>query len=126
MKRIKVLLIAGLAGLLSLTGGWAQQRHPIAFDDLMAFGRISDPQVSPDGKSVAYTLTRMDLTKNAGNSDIWLVPVAGGAAKQLTQSEKRDNNARWSPDGKQLAFISTRDGSAQIWILTWPAARHAN
>jgi dipeptidyl aminopeptidase/acylaminoacyl peptidase len=117
MKHTKVLLIAALAGLMPVASGSAQQRHTIAFDDLIAFGRISDPQVSPDGKSVAYAMTRMDLAKNAGNSDIWLVSVTGGAAKQLTQSEKRDNNARWSPDGRQLAFISTRDGSAQIWIL---------
>ena len=111
MKMLVVLLL--LAGSLA----WTEGRHPIAFDDLIGLGRVSDPQVSPDGKWVAYTITRYSKDKNAGNSDIWIVPAAGGKARQLTQSDKRDNNPRWSPDGKRLALISSRDGAPQIWLL---------
>jgi Tol biopolymer transport system component len=98
----------------------AQSRHPLTFDDLIAFGRVGDPQISPDGKWLAYSITRIDVSKNAGNSDIWLIPMGGGTPKQLTQSEKRDNNPRWSPDSRKIAFISSRDGSPQIWVLDVP------
>jgi dipeptidyl aminopeptidase/acylaminoacyl peptidase len=117
MKLSRALFISVLSGLLFAGNGVAQQKRPITFDDLISFGRVSDPQISPDGKSVAFAVNRMDLAKNAGNSDIWLVPITGGAARQLTQSDKRDNNPRWSPDSKKLAFISSRDGSPQVWIL---------
>jgi len=116
MKRARVLVKLAFF-CMALTLAVAQDRHPIAFDDLMAMGRVGDPQISPDGQWVAYTVTRYDKAKNAGDSDIWLVPMAGGPARQLTRSEKRDNSARWSPDGKKIAFISNRDGTPQIWIL---------
>lgn len=117
MKSLRAVLIILLSGIFFAGAGLAQQRHPITFEDMIAFGRVSDPQISPDGKSVAFSMTRIDLAKNAGNSDIWLVPMSGGPAHQLTSSDKRDNSPRWSPDGKTLAFISSRDGSAQVWIL---------
>ena len=91
-------------------------KHPITFADLLSLGRVSDPQISPDGTWVAYTITRYDREKNAGDSDVWLVPISGGSARQLTRSEKRDNNPRWSPDGKKIAFISNRQGGPQIWL----------
>ena len=84
------------------------------FDDLMAMGRVADPQVSPDGKWVAYVVTRYDKEKNGGNSDIWIVPSTGGEPRQLTRDEKRDNQPRWSHDGKKIAFISDREGAPQV------------
>jgi dipeptidyl aminopeptidase/acylaminoacyl peptidase len=117
MKSCRAVAVVSICVLLLSAAGLAQQRHPIAFDDLVAFGRVSDPQISPDGKSVAFTINRIDLARNAGNTDIWLVPMAGGIPRQLTQSDKRDNNPRWSPDGKKLAFISSRDGNPQVWIM---------
>jgi dipeptidyl aminopeptidase/acylaminoacyl peptidase len=91
-------------------------KHPITFAELVSLGRVSDPQISPDGAWVAYTLTRYDREKNAGDSDVWLVPISGGSARQLTRGEKRDNNPRWSPDGKKIAFISNRQGGPQVWL----------
>ncbi|PYV13883.1 MAG: S9 family peptidase, partial [Acidobacteria bacterium] len=107
----------GIAVALVSTLSAAESRRPIRFDDLVALGRVADPQVSPDGAWVAYTVTRYSKEKNSGDSDVWLTPAAGGAARQLTRSDRRDNNARWSPDSKRLAFISTRDGAPQVWIL---------
>jgi dipeptidyl aminopeptidase/acylaminoacyl peptidase len=134
-RRSEPLVLSMILGLVVLSVplvGWGEQppvspnrqssivnrqsTRPITFDDLMALGRVSDPQISPDGKSVAYVITRYDKEKNTGNSDIWIVPSAGGEPRQLTHDEKRDNNPRWSHDGKKIAFISSRDGGAQVWI----------
>jgi len=95
----------------------AAQQRPFELEDLLRLHRVSDPQVSPDGKSVAYVVTDPIKTENRTNSDIWLVPLAGGEPRQLTRSPKADSNPRWSPDGKWIAFESSRDGEAQIWML---------
>lgn len=90
---------------------------PIDFDDFIRIKRVSDPQVSPDGKLIAFVVTEMDKKKNSSNSDIWIVPAAGGEPRKLTSSPKADFNPRWSPEGKRIAFISNRGGSPQIWTI---------
>jgi dipeptidyl aminopeptidase/acylaminoacyl peptidase len=94
----------------------AQTKHAMTFDDLISMQRVSDPHISPDGKWVAFTLATPDREANRNASNIWLIPAAGGAAKQLTNSG-RDNSPRWSPDGKRLAFVSARDGESQIYFI---------
>jgi dipeptidyl aminopeptidase/acylaminoacyl peptidase len=86
-------------------------------DDLLAVKGVSDPHVSPDGKQVVYVLTEIDREANKSNSDLWLVPVAGGEPRRLTTAPGSDTHPRWNPDGKTIAFLSTRGGSAQIWLL---------
>ena len=78
---------------------------------------VGEPQLSPDGKWIAYTLTTTDFDKNSRNSDIWLVASEGGEPRRMTTSEKRDDTPAWSPDGATLAFISARGGDPQIYIL---------
>lgn len=92
--------------------------RPMTFADLVAFHRVADPQVSPDGKSVAFVVTDADLAENKTNSDVWLVPADGSAPpRRLTSSPKHDRHPRWSPDGKWLAFESNRDGEFQVYLL---------
>ncbi len=103
--------------LIGVTAGLAQERHPITFDDFIAIKRVSDPQPSPDGRWVAFTVTVYSKESNRGNSDIWLVSTRGGEPRPLTHSPAGDFQPRWSPDGKTIAFISTRGGSPQIHLI---------
>jgi dipeptidyl aminopeptidase/acylaminoacyl peptidase len=85
-------------------------------DEMLKLRRVSDPNLSPDGRHVAYVVTDVSLEKNSRVNHIWLVPVAGGEPVSIVRSEKAEDTPRWSPDGKRLAFISTRDGSSQVWM----------
>ncbi|PYV27227.1 MAG: S9 family peptidase, partial [Acidobacteria bacterium] len=114
MQRLTSLeLVLALLALSAI----AQAKRPITFEDLMKIQRISDPQVSPDGKWIAYVQTSVDLEADKKATHLWLIASAGGEARQLTQGEGSDSHPRWSPDGQSLAFVSTRSGKSQIWIL---------
>jgi dipeptidyl aminopeptidase/acylaminoacyl peptidase len=89
----------------------------MAYEDLAKVQRISDPQLSPDGMWIAYEVGVVDLAANKKASHIWVVSAEGGEPRQLTRGDGSDTRPRWSPDGKSLAFISTRGGSSQVWIL---------
>jgi dipeptidyl aminopeptidase/acylaminoacyl peptidase len=92
------------------------QKAPFTADALLQIKRVADPQMSPDAKWVAFTVSTIDVEKNTRPRQIWIAPLAGGAPKQIT-TEGNNDNARWSPDSKQLAFISTRGGTSQIWTM---------
>jgi dipeptidyl aminopeptidase/acylaminoacyl peptidase len=106
---------AGGAFLLALLSASAQQA-PFSFDALMKLKRISDPQVSPDGRWAAFSVQTVDVEQNARRRQVWIVPVLGGNPRPLT-SEGDNDTPRWSPDSRRLAFVSTRGGSSQIWTM---------
>lgn len=94
--------------------------RPLELEDMFRLHRVSDPQLSPDGAQVVFTVTDPLKAENRTNSDLWIVSTAGGEPRKLTSSPKHDRHARWSPDGKWIAFESNREGGFQIWLM--PAA----
>jgi dipeptidyl aminopeptidase/acylaminoacyl peptidase len=93
-------------------------KQPIEIDDLFRIKLISDPQVSPNGQSAAFVLTWLRKKEDDYASNIWMVPTdAHTPAKAFTRSESRDTSPRWSPSGGELAFLSTRSGKAQVWVI---------
>lgn len=92
--------------------------RPLKVDDQFALKDVSDPQLSPDGVWVAYTVTTTDLAKDKSDTDIWMAPLAGGEPVRVTTSPKGESRPRFSPDGKWLAFLSAREGKfSQVWLL---------
>jgi dipeptidyl aminopeptidase/acylaminoacyl peptidase len=122
MRTLTIGLVAfTLVGAVSLQGQTA--KRAITLDDHTRIINVGDPQRSPDGTWVAYTVTTIDAEKDRRNTDVWMVKWDGSEQLQLTSSPDGESSPRWSPDNKYLAFVASRGTEeekkkgGQIWLL---------
>ncbi len=112
------LLIIGMAAIgWFSTGVAADGTHPFSIHDMLAMKRISDPQASPDGKTIVFVVRTTDLEANKGRTDLWLVGTDGTGLRRLTSHPTSESNPRWSSNGKLVYFLSTRSDSSQVWQI---------
>lgn len=108
-----LIVISILAGLSIST--LAQKRMTI--EDSLAVKQVGAPEISPDARRVAYTISEWDQKENRRISHIWISPSDGGRAIKLTNGEKGESAPQWSANGDRIAFLADRGGSTQIWII---------
>ena len=104
----------------------ADKKRPMTLDDLFRFKRVAEPQISPDGKRVAYQVTTVDLDGNKTSTALWVADTDGRTPpRAVTNSGKRDAHPRWSPDGTRILFESNRSGAQQLYVLDLAAGGEA-
>ena len=110
---------AGARGRWPHGGGRARPapRGVLTARDLVLTPSVGDPRISPDGKWVVFRVGRSRTKENNSFANLYLVPLRGGAVRRLTTTKKHDWAPRFSPDGKTIAFVSTRRGTPQLWTI---------
>ncbi len=84
---------------------------------MLQIQRIGEPQLSPDGATVAFTVQTMNVAENTRPQQIWTVPLNGGTPVQITHEGTQNTRPRWMPDSRRLLFISNRRGNSQVWSM---------
>jgi dipeptidyl aminopeptidase/acylaminoacyl peptidase len=116
MKRQTILCL----GLMIAAAGPTAAQRPVASRDLLRLREVSDPQLSPDGKWVAYTVSSADTVRDRRDRDVWMTSWDGARSVRITSSPEPEHAPRWSPDGRYLAFLSRRQDPRevdQLWLL---------
>jgi dipeptidyl aminopeptidase/acylaminoacyl peptidase len=106
-----------LIGLSPAASADTAATHPFDVRDLVAFDRLSEPRVSPDGRLIVFTVSSLDMAANTRRSDLWLVGTDGTGLRPLTRDAAADTSGTWSADGSTIYFLSKRSGSSQVWKL---------
>lgn len=112
MKRVVVFAL-----VLMFSVSIQAQKRAFMLDDLYRIKSVLDPQFSPDGKQIAFQVTEYDLPEGKSNSEIYVMNADGSDLRQMTRHPEADYNPRWSPDGKTILFLSTRENGVQVWMM---------
>jgi dipeptidyl aminopeptidase/acylaminoacyl peptidase len=120
--RSLILCLVTIATLFYATNAAAQTKRHLGHDDFYRMREVGDPQISPDGKWIAYTVTTMNRELDRLETQIWTVDWEGTQNLQMTFGPESASSPRWSPDGKYLSFLSSHkdekgEGKTQIWLL---------
>ena len=118
-RNAPALLLAALCGVAAASAQTPAPRRPLAATDLFRLRTVRDPQLSPDGAWVAYTVASVDSAKDKSETDIWMTSWDGTQTVRVTSTPGAETSPRWSPDGRYLAFLSSRQAGdgAQVWLL---------
>jgi dipeptidyl aminopeptidase/acylaminoacyl peptidase len=111
------LLLAAILSPAAPAADDGAAKRPFALADFYRFAPVGEPALSPDGKTVVYAVTTADVKAGTRTQALWRVDAAGGPARQITFSDARDNHPFFSPDGRTLAFVSTRSADPQVFFL---------
>jgi len=118
MRRLFLVLLVLAFSFLA----FAQAKHPFTFEDMMKLKRVGEPEVSPDGKWVMFSVVDVDLAANTKTPHIWIVPTTGGQEKEIIADQDADR-PRWAPDGRRFAFLSNKEGGSQVWVAEFDVAQ---
>lgn len=109
--------------LLFLFACWAihpqsgSAQNKLTPESMWNLARVADPKVSPDGKSVVYSVKMIDIAANKGNNDLYTISPNGGTPVLIAGGPDNDNTARWRPDGRKITYLSNKSGSMQLWQM---------
>jgi dipeptidyl aminopeptidase/acylaminoacyl peptidase len=124
-SRIACLLLACALSSLSVAASAAAPGSALTVEDLVRLKRLSDPQISPDGRLLVFVQRETDMEANRGRTSLWLLDLAepNPQARRITASAASDSSPRWAPDSRTLYFLSSRSGTSQVWRMDLPATQ---
>jgi len=123
MKRILILILFCANHFLLFS---QEDKIPFQSLDVFSLEWVSDPQISPDASQIVYKRNGFDIMKDKSRGGLWILNIDGSSHRKLTSREVNESNARWSPDGKRIAFISSTDEGSELymyWVSTGQIAK---